>query len=98
VIDDCVTAKEAGADYVLVLVPAFFHFAMSKDAICDFFEEVADSSPVSVLIYNFPGVAAGLNLDSPMLDRLAKHSNIVGVKVRRPIRRPSPALLTPCSS
>jgi hypothetical protein len=29
-----------------------------------------------------PGVAAGLNVDSPMLDRLAEHKNIVGVKVR----------------
>ncbi|CZT21454.1 related to dihydrodipicolinate synthase [Ramularia collo-cygni] len=81
VIDDCVAAKEANADYVLVLVPAFFHFAMSKDAICGFFEEVAENSPLPLLLYNFPGVAAGLNLDSPMLDRLARHKNIVGVKV-----------------
>lgn len=82
VIQDCLAAKAAGADFVLVLVPAFFHFAMSKEAICAFFEEVADSSPVPLLLYNFPGVAAGLNLDSDMLDRLAKHRNIVGAKVR----------------
>ena len=81
VIQDCLAAKDAGANFVLVLVPAFFHFAMSKEAICAFFEEVADSSPVPLLLYNFPGVAAGLNLDSDMLDRLAKHRNIVGVKV-----------------
>ena len=83
VLDDCTVAKEAGADFALVLVPSFFHFAMTKDAMCEFFEEVADSSPVPVVIYNFPGVAAGLNVDSTMLDRLAKHKNIVGVKVRR---------------
>lgn len=81
VVDDCVAAKEANADYVLVMVPAFFHFAMSKDAICEFFEEVAEKSPLPLLLYNFPGVAAGLNLDSPMLDRLARHNNILGVKV-----------------
>jgi 4-hydroxy-2-oxoglutarate aldolase len=52
VIDDTIMAKEAGADYALVLVPSFFHFAMNKDTICEFFEEVADSSPVPVLIYN----------------------------------------------
>ena len=80
VLDDCTAAKEAGADFALVLVPSFFHFAMTKDAICEFFEEVADASPVPVVIYNFPGVAAGLNVDSTMLDRLAKHNNIVGVK------------------
>ena len=81
VIDDCITGNEAGADFALVLVPSFFHFAMSKDTICEFFEEVGDKSPLPVLIYNFPGVAAGLNVDSTMLERLAKHTNIVGVKV-----------------
>lgn len=80
VLDDCIAAKEAGANFALVLVPSFFHFAMTKDAICEFFEEVADASPVPVVIYNFPGVAAGLNVDSTMLGRLAKHNNIVGVK------------------
>lgn len=81
VIDDTKAAKQAGADYALVLVPSFFHFAMSKEAICEFFEEVGDKSALPVLIYNFPGVAAGLNVDSTMLVRLAKHPNIVGVKV-----------------
>ncbi|KAK4539615.1 hypothetical protein LTR36_010498 [Oleoguttula mirabilis] len=81
VIDDCTAGREAGADFVLVLVPSFFHFAMSKDAICEFFEEVGDQSPLPILIYNFPGVASGLNVDSTMLDRLAKHFNIVGVKL-----------------
>ncbi|KAM0715633.1 hypothetical protein Q7P37_009131 [Cladosporium fusiforme] len=81
VLDDCAVAKEAGADFALVLVPSFFHFAMTKDAVCEFFEEVADASPVPVVIYNFPGVAAGLNVDSTMLERLGKHTNIVGVKL-----------------
>jgi dihydrodipicolinate synthase/N-acetylneuraminate lyase len=82
VLDDCNAAGEAGADFVLVLVPSFFHFAMSKTAVCEFFEEVADQSPVPVVVYNFPGVAAGLDVDSDMLGRLAKHEKIVGVKVR----------------
>lgn len=86
VLDDCKVAHEAGADFALVLVPSFFHFAMNKDAVCEFFEEVGDNSPLPVLIYNFPSVAAGLNVDSTMLDRLAKHRNIVGVKVRLPQR------------
>ncbi|KAM0260090.1 hypothetical protein ACHAQJ_003015 [Trichoderma viride] len=74
-------AKEAGADYVLLLVPSYFHFAMNKDSIVAFFEEAADASPLPVLIYNFPGVVAGLDVDSEMLDHLAKHTNIVGVKL-----------------
>jgi dihydrodipicolinate synthase/N-acetylneuraminate lyase len=41
VIAETKLAKEAGADYVLVLVPSYFHFAMTNDAIVAFFEEVS---------------------------------------------------------
>lgn len=43
--------------------------------------QLADSSPLPVLIYNFPGVVAGLDVNSDMLDRLGRHRNIVGVKL-----------------
>lgn len=33
-------AKSAGADFALVLVPSYFHFAMNEEAIVAFFEEV----------------------------------------------------------
>ncbi|TKA41190.1 hypothetical protein B0A54_07712 [Friedmanniomyces endolithicus] len=46
VLADCTAAKEAGADFVLVLVASFFHFALNKDAIREYFEEVADHSPL----------------------------------------------------
>ncbi|POR32532.1 Putative 4-hydroxy-2-oxoglutarate aldolase, mitochondrial [Tolypocladium paradoxum] len=81
VIAETRVAKEAGADYVLALTPSYFHFAMDRNAIVCFFEELADASPLPVLIYNFPGVVAGLDVNSEMLDRLAKHPNIVGVKL-----------------
>ncbi|KAG9253000.1 uncharacterized protein F5Z01DRAFT_170655 [Emericellopsis atlantica] len=81
VIRETVAAKEAGADYALVLVPSYFHFAMNQDAIVGFFEELADASPIPILIYNFPNVVAGLDVNSEMLDTLARHPNIVGVKL-----------------
>lgn len=102
VIAETKLAKEAGADFILMLVPSYFHFAMTKDAIVAFFEEVlrtvstslawgslrltesrkaADASPLPVVIYNYPNVVAGLDVDSEMLHRLAKHPNIVGVKL-----------------
>ncbi len=40
VIEETRLAKEAGADFALVLVPSYFHFAMNEDAIIAFFEEV----------------------------------------------------------
>lgn len=81
VVDDTVAMREAGADYALVLVPSYFHFAMNQDAIVAFFQEVADSSPLPIVIYNFPGVVAGLDVNSEMLEALGKHPNIVAVKL-----------------
>lgn len=71
----------AGADYALVLVPSYFHFAMTQDAIVAFFQEVAGASPLPLVIYNFPGVVAGLDVNSEMLETLGKHPNIVAVKL-----------------
>lgn len=81
IIADAAAAATAGADYILVLVPGFFAFAMDEDAIVAFFEEVADNSPVPVVVYNFPAVVGGLNVSSAMLERLGAHENIVGVKL-----------------
>jgi 4-hydroxy-2-oxoglutarate aldolase len=40
VIEETRLAKDSGADFALVLVPSYFHFAMNEDAIVAFFEEV----------------------------------------------------------
>ncbi|KAJ5267038.1 hypothetical protein N7478_009846 [Penicillium angulare] len=81
IIEDTKLAAAAGADYALVLVPSYFHFALDADAIVGFFQEVASASPIPVMIYNFPGVAAGLNVNSEMLETLGEHPNIVAVKL-----------------
>ena len=51
-----IQAKEAGADYSIVIPPGYFAFAMGKNrqALMDFFTEVLDKSPIPVMIYNFP--------------------------------------------
>ena len=43
--------------------------------------QVADASPIPTMIYNFPVVTAGLDLDSDTILALAKHPNIVGTKL-----------------
>lgn len=45
-------AKKAGADFAIVITPGYFAFVMGKDrqAIKDFFLEVADGSPLPVMI------------------------------------------------
>lgn len=81
VIDQTIDAKAAGADAALVLVPSYFHFAMDAAAITGFFEEVASASPIPIIVYNFPNVVAGLDVNSEMLEILGRHKNIAGVKL-----------------
>ena len=80
-IQQTIEAKDAGASAFLALVPSYFHFAMNQDAIVAFFQELADASPIPIVLYNFPGVVAGLDINSEMLDILGKHRNIVAVKL-----------------
>ncbi|KAH8881413.1 dihydrodipicolinate synthase [Thozetella sp. PMI_491] len=75
-------AADAGANYVLVLPPAYFGKATTPAVIDAFFAEVAEKSALPVVIYNFPGVCNGVDLDSATIAGLAKkHANIVGVKL-----------------
>ncbi|RXW22834.1 hypothetical protein EST38_g3002 [Candolleomyces aberdarensis] len=74
-------AKEAGATFALVLTPSTWAKNMTTDAIIRFHREVADVSPIPTMIYNFPGVTAGLDLDSDIIFTLSAHPNIVGTKL-----------------
>lgn len=48
----------------------------------NFYEEVAEKSPIPVVIYNFPAVCNGIDIDSDTMSTLhKKHKNIVGVKL-----------------
>ncbi|KAK7690747.1 hypothetical protein QCA50_005846 [Cerrena zonata] len=77
----CVDAKEAGATHVLVLTPSVWPPQMTKANIIRFHQEVADASPIPTMIYNFPTVTAGIDLDSDTIATLAAHPNIVGTKL-----------------
>ncbi|KAJ7104295.1 hypothetical protein B0H15DRAFT_1016665 [Mycena belliarum] len=77
----CVDAKEAGATHVLVLTPSTWPPQMSVENIIRFHREVADVSPLPYMIYNFPVVTAGIDLDSDTIAALAQHPNIVGTKL-----------------
>jgi 4-hydroxy-2-oxoglutarate aldolase len=77
----CKEAAEAGGAAVLVLPPAYYGSLLSTGHIISHFQAVADASPIPVLIYNFPGACSGLDLSSDTILTLAKHPNIVGVKL-----------------
>jgi len=73
-------AAGAGADMASLLMPSFFAKKMTIDVMERFAVEVADASPIPIVLYNNPGVAAGVTIKYDLLERLAKHPNIAGVK------------------
>ncbi|KAI0013848.1 dihydrodipicolinate synthetase [Xylariaceae sp. FL0662B] len=81
VIDRTHALHKSGADFALVLVPAAFAFIIDQRAVVDYFTEVADHSPMPVVIYNFPGVVNGLDVSSDTLATLSRHENICAVKL-----------------
>lgn len=75
-------AHAAGANYALVLPCAYFGKQTTPTVVQNFYNQVAQASPLPIIIYNFPAVCNGLDLDSGIMTTLAQNNpNIVGVKL-----------------
>ncbi|KAL4910379.1 hypothetical protein BDW74DRAFT_186398 [Aspergillus multicolor] len=82
-------AAKAGANYLLILPPAYFGKATTPAVVKRFFADVAAKAPLPVVIYNFPGVTNGVDIDSESIVDIVKaskeanggKSNVVGVKL-----------------
>ncbi|KAK8169975.1 hypothetical protein IWX90DRAFT_194926 [Phyllosticta citrichinensis] len=79
-IELCKEAAAAGGEYVLLVPPSYYRYAMDEAALYEYYISVADASPLPVIIYNYPGAVAGIDMDSDFLIKLAQHANIVGTK------------------
>jgi len=77
-------AAEMGFPFASVLTPGYFAKMMKDETLVAYFNEVADRSPIPILIYNAPGFAAGVSLSAAAVSRLADHRNIVGIKDSAP--------------
>lgn len=75
----CSEAAERGADAVLVVAPHYYTSAMTPEALVAHFRRVADESPVPVVLYNIPKYVH-FALDAGLVQELATHENIVGIK------------------
>lgn len=81
-IELCHEAAAAGADFVIVIASGYFAGALTRDALRAYFVEVAEKSPLPVIVYNFPGASGGIDLDSDLITELAeKCPNLCGVKL-----------------
>jgi 4-hydroxy-2-oxoglutarate aldolase len=72
-------AASLGAVFGLVLSPGYFRKQMTDEVLFRYFSTVAEKSPVPLLLYNAPGFC-GVTLSPALVNRLAGHPNIVGMK------------------
>lgn len=77
----CKEAAESGGSAALILPPSYYGSLLPTPRILQHFTDVADVSPIPLLIYNYPGACAGLDLNSDSILALAAHPNIIGVKL-----------------
>ena len=70
-------AEKAGADYALVLPP--YYMQTSRQGIIDYFNEVAASTNIGIVIYHYPHATA-VKLDPDLIVELDRIKNIVAIK------------------
>ncbi|XP_067909236.1 4-hydroxy-2-oxoglutarate aldolase, mitochondrial isoform X1 [Heterodontus francisci] len=70
---------EAGALAVMVITPYYYRGRMNSAAFVQHYTQVADSSPVPVVLYSVPGNTA-LELPMDAILTLSHHPNIIGLK------------------
>jgi 4-hydroxy-2-oxoglutarate aldolase len=75
----CKRAAALGVSAVMVRTPSFYKNMMTSDAFVRHYTEVADASPVPVLLYNVT-VYTGVTLQADAVGLLSRHPNIAGVK------------------
>jgi len=73
-------ASEMGFGYVSVLTPSYFAKCMDAAALHGYYEQIADSIDIPVLLYNAPRFAGGVQIPPETVLELSQHPNIVGMK------------------
>lgn len=82
IVEESRLVAEVGADFLMVLVPGYFGpNLVTQEGITDYFCAVADESELPLIIYNYPNTCNNVNLTFDTFRTLAKHPNIVGVKL-----------------
>ena len=74
--EDC---AKRGADAALVVSPHYYAGRMTEAALVKHYSEIADQSPLPILLYNVPKFTH-INMAADLVARLAKHPNIIGLK------------------
>jgi 4-hydroxy-2-oxoglutarate aldolase len=70
---------QVGADVALIVTPNYFKSRMTAAALERYYRQVADASPLPVMIYSVPP-NTGLDMPAQAVIALAQHLNIIGIK------------------
>ncbi|RXG51504.1 4-hydroxy-2-oxoglutarate aldolase, mitochondrial [Armadillidium vulgare] len=83
---------ELGVDAVMVVTPSYYKSKMTDEALIRHYEQVANNSPVPIVLYNVPIFTrfkkeclkllslADIDIGVESVAHLAKHPNIIGIK------------------
>ncbi|ABN65617.2 Dihydrodipicolinate synthase [Scheffersomyces stipitis CBS 6054] len=81
-IEEIDSARDAGADFMILLVPGYFGPKLiSQEGIVDYFLKVADKSSLPIVIYNYPGTSNNVTITLDSFKKLSVHEKIVAVKL-----------------
>lgn len=64
---------------VAALVPPPFYYNLDTQGVIDFYEYLADESPIPIMMYNIPQ-ATKVTISPKAVEKLAHHRNIMGIK------------------
>ncbi|KAL7645107.1 UNVERIFIED_CONTAM: hypothetical protein RMT77_003485 [Armadillidium vulgare] len=70
---------ELGVDAVMVVTPCYYKSKMTDEALIRHYEQVADNSPVPIVLYNVP-IFTNIDIGVEAVAHLSKHPNIIGIK------------------
>lgn len=68
----------------MIIPPGYYASTLiaNRSALTDFIVDIATASPIPIIVYNFPGVSGGIDIDSEMIIDIVKRSdNVAGVKL-----------------
>lgn len=72
-------AADLGAEAALVIAPFYFRRHLTPEALRRHYHDVAEASPIPVLIYNIPP-HMGYDLTTDWIIAIAQNSNLAGIK------------------
>ncbi len=72
-------AADLGAECALVITPSYYRAAMTEDVLAKFYLDVAEASPIPIVLYNVPAFT-GVEVGESVARHLKAHPNIIGIK------------------